>query len=124
MNVIDSNSLGMMLSENRSHFSASCPSLGTSAVPFEGKDMKRIAVIAAALTVALSLPASAQMVGGGRGLANMHDDTNDKKEDPKQKKADERAYKDALERIPASKEKYDPWGGVRESKADTKPKPK
>jgi len=28
-------------------------------------------------------------------------------------KVDEKAYKAALERIPESKEKYDPWGGAR-----------
>jgi len=30
-------------------------------------------------------------------------------------KVDERAYKDALQKIPPSKEKYDPWGVARPS---------
>jgi hypothetical protein len=36
-----------------------------------------------------------------------------KKPDDAAKKADEKAYKAALERIPEPKEKYDPWGVAR-----------
>lgn len=81
--------------------------------------MKRILAIAA-LAAALSAPASAQM-GGGRGLNNMKNETKEVDDRPK---VSEQAYKDALERIPEAKQKYDPWGGVRDTKPDPKPKPK
>jgi hypothetical protein len=35
---------------------------------------------------------------------------------------DEKAYKAALERIPDSKEKYDPWGVARPAEPAKKPK--
>ena len=37
-------------------------------------------------------------------------------------KADEKAYKAALERIPEPKEKYDPWGVARPAEPAKKPK--
>ena len=37
-------------------------------------------------------------------------------------KVDEKAYKAALDRIPESKDKYDPWGGARLSEPAKKPK--
>jgi hypothetical protein len=45
----------------------------------------------------------------------------EKKQD-KKPEVDEQAYKAALERIPESKEKYDPWGGARPSEPAKKPK--
>jgi hypothetical protein len=38
-------------------------------------------------------------------------------------KVDEKAYKAALEKIPAPKEKYDPWGVAHPSDAKTAKKP-
>ena len=35
------------------------------------------------------------------------------KTEDKTPKVDEKAYKDALKRIPEPKEKYDPWSGAR-----------
>jgi hypothetical protein len=46
-----------------------------------------------------------------------------KKDDSATKKVDDKAYKAALERIPDSKEKYDPWG-VTKPAADPAKKPK
>jgi len=37
------------------------------------------------------------------------------KKDEKKPVVDEKAYKAALDRIPESKEKYDPWSGARPS---------
>lgn len=71
-----------------------------------------IAVAALALTV---LPAQAQM-GGKRHQGGDHST------EQKKPKVDEKAYKDALERIPEPKEKYDPWGVARPSDAATKSK--
>ena len=69
--------------------------------------MRALAVIVALLAV-LALPAQAQMGGGKRGQRNT-DDTN-QADKQKKAKADEKAYRDALKRIPDPKEKYDPWG--------------
>jgi hypothetical protein len=46
----------------------------------------------------------------------------EKKPDVAKKKADETAYKSALERIPEPKEKYDPWGVARPAEPAKKPK--
>ena len=48
-------------------------------------------------------------VKGGRG----HKGANDYKKEDVKPKVDEKAYQEALQKIPDSKEKYDPWGGVR-----------
>lgn len=68
----------------------------------------RILAMAAALLALLALPAHAQMGGGKRGQRN--DDNTTQADQKKKTKADEKAYQDALKRIPDPKEKYDPWG--------------
>lgn len=75
----------------------------------------RILVIAAAV-LALTA-ASVQAQGRSRGQANEAGQKTDNKP-----KVDEKAYKAALERIPESKEKYDPWSGARPSEPAKKPK--
>ena len=47
---------------------------------------------------------------------------DEKKTEQPEKKIDEKAYKAALERIPDSKEKYDPWGSMRPAEPARKPK--
>jgi hypothetical protein len=47
-----------------------------------------------------------------------HGDDN-KKTEEKKPKVDDKAYQEALKRIPEPKEKYDPWSGARPS--DKKP---
>jgi hypothetical protein len=69
--------------------------------------------VAAALLALLALPAQAQMGGGKR-----NHDSNTKTEQ-KKPQIDEKAYNEALKRIPEPKEKYDPWSGARP--ADQKP---
>lgn len=76
----------------------------------------RILVIAAAVLALTVASAQAQMGGGRR-----HQQDSGQKSDNKPK-VDEKAYKAALERIPESKEKYDPWGGARPSESARKPK--
>ncbi len=73
----------------------------------------KILTVAAALLALLALPAQAQMGGGKRN----HDDS--KRPEPKTTKIDEKAYNEALKRIPEPKEKYDPWSGARPT--DQKP---
>jgi len=73
--------------------------------------------VAAVLLALLTLPAQAQM--GGMGKRGHGGDT---KTDDKTPKVDEKAYKDALKRIPEPKEKYDPWGGARPPATDQKTK--
>ena len=63
--------------------------------------------VAAALLVLLAVPAEAQMGGGKRHGGG------DTKADDKKPKVDEKAYNEALKRIPEPKEKYDPWSGAR-----------
>jgi len=65
----------------------------------------RILVVALAALALLAVPAEAQMGGGKR---HKNDDT--KSADQKKQKADDKAYQEALKRIPEPKEKYDPWG--------------
>jgi len=77
--------------------------------------MKRLMVAAAVLAL-IAVPAHAQM-GGKRGKT----DDSKKTDNPAAKKADEKAYKAALERIPEPKEKYDPWGVARPADPNKKP---
>jgi hypothetical protein len=63
--------------------------------------------VAAALLALLVLPAEAQM-GGGRRHGG-----DEKKADQKKPQIDEKAYKEALKRIPEPKDRYDPWSGAR-----------
>jgi hypothetical protein len=65
--------------------------------------------VAAALLALLTLPAQAQMPGG------KHRPSGDEKKADKKPQIDEKAYNEALKRIPDSKEKYDPWSGARPS---------
>jgi hypothetical protein len=75
---------------------------------------KTFMVAAAALTL-FAMPAQAQMAG-------KRHQGDDKKSEQKENKVDEKAYKAALERIPDSKEKYDPWGSMRPAEPSKKPK--
>ena len=81
-----------------------------------GRWAMRVLTIAAAMLALVAMPAFAQMGGGKRHQA---DDTA--KTDPAKKKADDKAYKAALDRIPEPKEKYDPWGVARPGDAAKKP---
>lgn len=66
--------------------------------------MKTI-TIAAFILALLAMPADAQ-------TRRPHGEEQKAKQDTRPK-VDENAYKAALERIPESKEKYDPWGVAR-----------
>jgi hypothetical protein len=82
--------------------------------------MKRVALhlaLGSAITALSMMPASAQMGGGGHHRGN-----SDQKAAPKTSKVDEKAYKSALEKIPDSKEKFDPWGSLGVSSSAKKPK--
>lgn len=72
--------------------------------------MKTLTVGVVALALAAT-PAFAQM-------KRPHGD--DKKTEEKKPKVDEKAYNEALKRIPEPKEKYDPWSGARPATADKK----
>jgi hypothetical protein len=75
----------------------------------------KIFTIAAAALALIALPAHAQMAG-------KRHQGNEKKAEQKKPEVDEKAYKAALERIPDSKEKYDPWGVARPAEPAKKPK--
>jgi hypothetical protein len=68
-----------------------------------------IAVMAIGL---LAVSAQAQDMGSGKGKRHQQQDTQ-KPEDKAKKKADEKAYQDALKKIPVSNEKSDPWKTMR-----------
>jgi hypothetical protein len=78
--------------------------------------MRTVTVAAALLALLVAVPANAQMGGGGGRHKG-----GDTKTDDKKPKVDEKAYNEALKRIPEPKEKYDPWGGARPSTQDQKP---
>ncbi len=80
--------------------------------------MTRSFVIAAAL-VLLTVPAFAQsnnlinnVAGAGKADRAAKGEGGD---DPAKAKVDEKAFKDAVGRIPGSEKKYDPWGTIRAS---------
>ena len=75
----------------------------------------RILTKAAAILALIAMPAHAQM------NAKRHQG-DEKKTEQKENKIDDKAYKAALERIPDSKEKYDPWGSMRPAEPAKKPK--
>ena len=81
----------------------------------EEAEVAKTLTVAAVTLALIAMPAHAQM-GGKRRQGD------EKKTEQPEKKIDEKAYKAALERIPDSKEKYDPWGIARP--ADTAKKPK
>jgi len=74
--------------------------------------MKTLTITAVILAL-LAMPAHAQARRpGGEG----------KKTDQQKPVVDDKAYKAALERIPDSKEKYDPWGSMRPAEPARNPK--
>ncbi len=77
--------------------------------------MRTLAMMVAVLSL-VAVPADAQMGGGKRGHA-----TDDSKTADKKPKVDDKAYQEALKRIPDSKEKYDPWAVTKTPDADKKP---
>ena len=75
----------------------------------------RTLAIAVAVLALLAAPAQAQMGGGKRG--HKSDDTNAAGKKPK---VDDKAYQEALKRIPEPKEKYDPWAVTKTPDANKK----
>ena len=73
-------------------------------------------MIATAMLALIAMPAHAQM-GGKR-----HQGDDKKPDQSTTKKVDEKAYKAALERIPDSKEKFDPWAVTKPADPQKKPK--
>jgi hypothetical protein len=71
--------------------------------------------MAVAVLALLAVPAQAQM-GGGKG-GHKSDDT---KAEDKKPKVNDKAYQEALKRIPDPKEKYDPWSVAKTPDADKK----
>jgi hypothetical protein len=67
--------------------------------------------LAAVVTALLAIPAYSQNISGKRHRAP------EQTSDPTKKKADDKAYNDVLSKIPAVKEEYDPWQGVRQKSA-------
>ena len=75
----------------------------------------RTLAIAVAVLALLAVPVQAQMGGGKRGQKSDNANAKDKKP-----KVDDKAYQEALKRIPEPKQKYDPWAVTKTSDADKK----
>jgi hypothetical protein len=73
----------------------------------------RIIAIAGAALALLTIPVSAQQPAPGTTLPGMKEDKPKPEESHPTVKADEKAYKSALDAIPKSKQPYDPWHNVR-----------
>jgi hypothetical protein len=75
-----------------------------------GMRLFMVATAAALLTVP-AVPAYSQVgLGGNKQMPKAKEEKKDEKT-PEQRKAEEKAYKDAITRIPD--QKFDPWGKVR-----------
>ena len=71
-------------------------------------------ILAAVTTVALlAAPCYAQGMGGKRGHRAPQQNTEQQKIEEQKKKAAEKAFRAASDRIPDHKEKFDPWKNVR-----------
>jgi hypothetical protein len=79
-----------------------------------GRPTMKTLTIAAAMLALIVMPAQAQMAG-------KRPQGDGKKTDEKKPVVDEKAYKAALERIPDSKEKYDPWRITKPAEPAKKP---
>jgi hypothetical protein len=74
--------------------------------------------VAALMLALLAMPAHAQ----ARRPHGGDDKQVDQKKLQEKRQADDKAYKAALERIPDSKEKYDPWSITKPADPAKKPK--
>jgi hypothetical protein len=72
-------------------------------------DMKRVLVVLSIM--ALATPAFAAPVKGGDGPQGPSE--AQQRANARKAKEDEKAYKDALDRIPTSTKKQDPWDKMR-----------
>jgi hypothetical protein len=77
------------------------------------------AMAIALLTIPGTIPAHAQANGPGgisaaSGAGRANRPPEEPKVDPEKRKADEKAYKDGLKRVPDPDRKFDPWGTVRQ----------
>jgi len=78
----------------------------------------RILVVAAAMalsTVQAYSQSSGINASQGAGMAQRVGAAEEPKADPAKKKADEKAFNDAINRIPLPQKRYDPWGTVRQN---------
>jgi hypothetical protein len=68
----------------------------------------------AAIIAMLTVPALAQRGASGPSMPNPNVKTEaEKAAEEKQRKLDEKAYKDSVSRIPDREQKLDPWGKIR-----------
>jgi hypothetical protein len=74
-----------------------------------------VAVTTALLTVPGYTQSGGSGIGAAQGAGRAAAPPKDEVVDPVQKAKEEKAFKDAVTRIPAPEKKYDPWGAVRQS---------
>jgi hypothetical protein len=81
---------------------------------------KVMKIFIVAMTIALLTVPAYPQTGGingaqSAGRAGRAGAPEEPKVDPAKQKADDKAFKDAVNRIPAPEKKYDPWGTVRQN---------
>jgi hypothetical protein len=81
--------------------------IDTETCMIRGIEVTKVIIAAAAIICSIAVPAYSQ------GFSKMGKGSGPPVEN--HPKADEKAYKAALERIPEPKQKYDPWGSARAS---------
>jgi hypothetical protein len=72
-----------------------------------------VAAISIALLTVPAYPQAGNGIGAAQGAGRAAAPPKDTVVDPVQKAKDEKAFKDAVNRIPVPEKKYDPWGTVR-----------
>jgi hypothetical protein len=76
----------------------------------------RVFIVAMAITL-LTVPAFAQTangIGAAQGAGRAARPPEEPKADPAKAKADEKAFKEGVSRIPDPDKKFDPWGNLRQ----------
>ena len=76
------------------------------------------AIVALTSGLAAAQPASSSSSSSGIGIP-LHDDRPPTAEEIEKKKAADRAYSDAIQKIPDKKPSGDPWGNIRPGSPNT-----
>jgi len=71
--------------------------------------------LVAIMIAAFTMPAYSQMGGGSKSGLGKPPDPQKPVVDVEKKKRDDKAFDEAVKRIPAPDKKYDPWGAVRDT---------
>jgi hypothetical protein len=81
---------------------------------YRWRSRMRLFIVAIVMAL-LTIPANSQMSGGKGSMSGAGGpaDRSPPPPDKEKQKKDEKAFNDAVTRIPPPEKKYDPWGAVR-----------